>query len=178
MAIVSSDIQKRYSVAASTGDSSPGTQSGNLGDQVSQTQITDDSFQNLFTDISADEAAAGVVKYRPVFVLNNHATLTLTNAEVSISSQVTGGSTYAIATDNITASAKGSASAQAAVIGAETTAPSGVSAFGTGPLSIGSLAPGQVKAIWVRQTTPSSATPPSPDGTDGFTLLIDGDTLP
>jgi hypothetical protein len=178
MAIISTDIQKRYSVVAGTGDSSAGAAASSLGDQVSTTAITDDTFGNLFPDITGDEAAAGVVKYRCIFVLNNHATLTLTNAQVSIASQIANGSTIAIATDNIAASAKGSGSAQAATVANENTAPSGVSAFGVGPLSLGSLTPGQVKGVWIRQTTPTGATPPGSDGVDNFILSITGDTLP
>lgn len=178
MAIVGSDLVKRYSVAAAAGDSVAGTAAAAFGDQVSTTVITDDSFGNIFPDVTGDEALAGVVKYRCIFILNNHATLTWTNADVSVQSQIANGSTIAIAVDNIAASAKGSASAQAAVIANENTAPSGVSAFGTGPIALGSLAPGQVKAIWVRQTTSAGATPPAPDGTDNFVLLFDGDTLP
>lgn len=178
MPIGGSDLVKRYSVVAATGDSSAGTAATSLGDQVSTTVITDDTFGNTFPDVTGDEATVGVVKYRCIFVLNNHATLTWTNADVSVQSQIANGSTIAIAVDNIAPSAKGSASAQAAVIANETTAPSGVGAFGTGPLALGSLAPGQVKAVWIRQTTSAGATPPSPDGVDNFVLLFDGDTLP
>ena len=178
MPIIGSDIVKRYSVAAATGDSAAGTAATSFGDQVSATAITDDTFGNIFPDITGDEALAGVVKYRCIFVLNSHATLTLSNADVSIQSQITSGSTIAIAVDGTAVSAKGSASPQAATIANENTAPSGASAFGLGPIALGSLAPGQVKAVWIRQTTPSGATPPSPNGEDAFVLLVDGDTLP
>lgn len=178
MAIIASDIQKRYSVVASAGDTTAGSDATSLGDQVSQTQITDDAFGNLFSDVTGDEADAGVVKYRCIFAHNANATHTLQNATASVASQGVGGSTIAIAVDNIGASAKGSASAQAAVIGSETTAPSGVGAFGVGPLALGSLAPGQVRAIWIRQTTPAGTTPPGVDGSDSFVLSIAGDTLP
>jgi hypothetical protein len=177
VAIVPSDIQKRYSVAAAAGDTTAGTAAGSLGDQVSQTQIPDDAFQNIFPDVTGDEALAGVVKYRCVFALNNHATLTLQNAVATIASQIANGSTIAIGVDPAAASAKGSASAQAAVIANENTAPAGVS-FGAGPISLGALAPGQVRGIWCRQTTTAGATPPAPDGTDNFVLDITGDTLP
>lgn len=178
MPITASDIQKRYSVVAAAGDTTAGIASTSLGDQVSTTQITDDTFGNIFGDVSGDEAAAGVVKYRCIFALNNHATLTLQNATATVSAQGAGGSSVAIAADNIAVSAKGSGSAQAAVIGSETVAPSGVGAFGLGPIALGNLAPGQVKAIWIRQTTPSGTTPPGVDGSDSFTLDITGDTLP
>lgn len=177
MPIVEADIQKRYSVSAAAGDTTPGTASGNLGDQVSQTQIPDDQLNNIFSDVTGDQAAAGVVQYRPVFILNNHATLTLVGAIAQITSQTADGSTVAIAVDNIPASAKGSSSAQAATIASETTAPGGVGAFGSSA-TLGDLGPGQTRALWVRRTTPPGAVSPSPDGVDGFTLEITGDTLP
>lgn len=178
MSILTTDILKLYSVAAAAGNTTAGTTAGALGDQVSTTVITDDTFGNLFPDITGDEALAGMVKFRCIFVLNNHATLTYQNVDVSVQSQISLGSTIAIAVDNLAASAKGSASAQAAVIGNENAAPSGVGAFGLGPAVLGNLAPGQVRAVWVRQTTPAGAVSPGLDGVDNFVLLIDGDTLP
>lgn len=175
MAITASDIVLRHSVAAATGDSTVGTPAGSLGDQVSSTALTSASTGNLFGDVTGDESAAGSVKYRCVFVLNNHATLTLLAAKVEVASQTSGGAAVALALDNIGITAKGSASAQAAVIANELIAPSGVGAFGAGPLTIGDLAPGQVQAVWVRQTTPSGATAANPDGA---IVRVSGDTLP
>lgn len=177
MAIVASDIQKRYSVVAAAGDTTAGTAATSLGDQVSTTVITDDSFGNIFPDVTGDEALAGVVKYRCIFALNNNATLTLQNATATIASQISGGSVVAIGADTTAISAKGSASAQALTVANENTAPAGVT-FSSGPITLGSLAPGQVKAIWVRQTTTAGTTPPGVDGTDNFVLDITGDTLP
>lgn len=175
MAIVASDIQKRFSVSAAAGDTSAGTAATSLGDQVSTTSLTDASLNNLFDDVSGSEASAGDVEYRCIFVLNNHATLTLQNATIQVLSQTSGGGSIDIATDNIAISAKGSASAQATTIADENTAPTGVSAFGAGPLSIGNLGPGQVKGVWVRRTVTAGAGAVDPDGA---ILRISGDTLP
>jgi hypothetical protein len=131
----------------------------------------------MFDNISGAENAASTVDYRCIFVLNNHGSLAYQNAVVYISAETAGGASVALATDNIAASAKGSASAQAAEIANETTAPSGVSAFsspttaGTG-LSLGTINAGQVKAVWVRRTAANSAALDS----DGFTLGVSGDT--
>jgi hypothetical protein len=172
VAIVASDIVKRLSVTAAAGDTTAGSPATSLGDQVSTTVITDATLANLFAEVSAAEAAAGKVAYRCFFVLNNHASLTLESATIELLSQTASGSSITVAVDNIAASAKGSASAQAAQIGAETTAPSGVGSFGAGPISIGNLAPGQVKAIWVKQDTPAGATVLN----DGAVLRISGQT--
>lgn len=173
--IVASDIVKRYSVVAAAGDTTAGTAATSLGDQVSTTAITDATIGNVFDDINGAEAAAGSVDYRCIFILNNHATLTYVGATIAVQSESAGGATIDIATDNIAVSAKGSASAQAAVIANGGVAPTGVSAFGDGPLTIGDMAPGQVKAVWLRLTTPASATAMNPDN---FVLVLDGDSLP
>ena len=175
MPISSSDIKFRYSVAAAAGDTTAGTAAGSLGDQVSTTVITTAQLQNLFDNVPGSEAAAGRTEYRCVFILNDHATLTLEGASVTIDSQTSGGGTIAIALDDIAVSAKGSGSAQAATIASETTAPTGVGAFGNGPLSIGDIAPGQVKGIWLRRVVSAGASAVNPDG---VVLGWSGDTLP
>lgn len=175
MPIASSDIVFRLSVAAAAGDTTAGTPATSLGDQVSTTVITAASIGNIFDDVSGAEAAAGTVEYRCFFVLNNHATLTLTNPQLTINSETAGGGTINTATDNIAVSAKGSGSAQAAAIANETTAPTGVSAFGTTALSLGDLAPGQVKGVWLKRTVTAGAAATNPDG---VVLRVTGDTLP
>ena len=126
---------------------------------------------------SAAENAASTVDYRCVFFLNNNATLAGTSGSVWIASETAGGASVALATDNLAASAKGSASAQAAQIASETTAPSGVSAFsapttdGTG-LSLGTVNAGNVKGIWVRRTAANTAAL----NNDGFTFGLAVDT--
>lgn len=178
MAIASSDILIKFSVkTGSAGDSTAGTAAGSLGKYVSTTQITDNSANNLFDNISGDENAASTVDYRCFFVHNNHATLSLQGAVVWLSAEVSGGASIAIAIDNVAASAKASASAQADQVTNETTAPSAVGAFsspttkGAG-LSLGTLAAGQVRAVWVKRTAANSAAL----NADGVTIRVEGDT--
>lgn len=176
MAIVASDIVKRLSViTGSAGDSTAGTPAGSLGKYVSTTAITDATLNNVFDDVSGAEAAAGSTEYRCIFILNNHATLTFYSATIAVQSETAGGGDITIALDDIAASAKGSASAQAAQIASETTTPSGVGAFGAGPLTIGDLAPGQVKGVWVRRIVAAST---AALALDGVILRVTGDTLP
>jgi hypothetical protein len=176
MAIVAGDVITRYSVAAAAGDTTAGTAAGSLGDQVSTTAWTGGG-ADLFDTVSGAENAASEAEYRCIFVLNNHATLTMQNTVVYVSAETAGGANVAIAVDNIAASAKGSGSPQAAVIANEDTAPTGVGAFstpttdGTG-LAVGNLAPGQVRGIWIRRTTANTSAIDS----DGFTLSIAFDT--
>lgn len=178
MAITASDILLKLSVkTGSAGNSTAGTPAGSLGKYISTTQISGTPLNNLFDDISGDENAASNVEYRCIFVHNSHATLTWQGVVAWTSGAVSGGADAAIAVDNIAASAIGSASAQAAEITDEDTAPSGVGAFsapttkGTG-LSLGNIGPGQCRALWVRRTATNSAA----INNDGFTIELAGDT--
>lgn len=179
MPIVGSDIKFRLSVTAAAGDTTAGTPATSLGDQVATTAITTAQLQNLFDNVSGAEAAAGRIEYRCLFVLNDHATLTLESPVVFINSQTSGGGTIEVGLDTTAISAKGSGSAQAVTVANETTAPSGVtfSSPTTGsPLSLGGdLAPGQVKGIWLRRTVLAGAAATNPDG---VILDVRGDTLP
>lgn len=176
MAIVASDIVKRYSVAAAAGDTTAGTAATSLGDQISTTVITDATLNNLFDDVSGAESAAGDVEYRCIFILNNHATLTLQGATIEVLSQTAGGGSIDIALDNIAVSAKGSGSAQAATVANESTSPgANAGSFGAGPLTIGDIPPGQCKGVWLRRTVGAGASGVNPDGA---VLRVTGDTLP
>jgi hypothetical protein len=169
MSVTASDMYLRYSVSAAAGNTTAGTAATSLGDQLSTTAITTATMNNLFDDISAAEATAGRTEYRCVFVHNDHATDTAFSVQVSIQSDTAGGSTYAIASDNIGVVAEGSASAQAATIANETTAPTNVSAFGTSALTIGTMGPNTCAAVWVRRTASASTAATT---SDNVTLRI------
>lgn len=176
MAIVAADIVKRLSVVTgSAGDTTAGTPAGSLGKYPATTAITDATLNNLFDDVTGAEAAAGSVEYRCLFILNNHATLTLQNATIAVQSETSGGGSIQIALDNIAVGAKGGAGALAATIANETTTPTGVGTFGAGPLTIGDMAPGTVKGVWVKRTVAASTAALNPDG---VVLRVAGDTLP
>lgn len=176
-AITAGEILFKYSVSAAAGNTTAGTAATSLGDQISTTAWAGSVANDLFDDISGAENAASTVDYRCIFVHNSNASNALQNAVVYLSAEVALGANIAIATDNIAASALGSASAQAAVIASETTAPTGVSAFsspttiGTG-LSLGTIPAGSVKAFWIRRTAANSAALSA----DGVTIAVTGDT--
>lgn len=178
MSITATDLLFKLSITSGAAGNSAAQPDPNasLGKYISTTAMTA-SANGLFDNISGAENAASTVDYRCVFIHNAHATLSYQNAVVYISAETAGGASVALATDNIAASAIGSASAQAALIASETTAPSGVSAFsspttaGTG-LSLGTIAAGFCKAVWVRRTAANTAALDA----DGFSLGISGDT--
>lgn len=179
MPIVSTDIRYRYSVPSGTaGNLSPYDGPGtSRGRHVSTTTLPDGGLNNLFPDITGDENAAGNVDYQCVFVHNAHASLTLKSAKVWMASEVAGGAQAALAVDNIAATQLGANVTQAAEISTKDVAPVGVSGFSTATtkgaaLALGDLAPGTVRAIWIRRTaTNSGAT-----ANDGVTIRVEGDT--
>lgn len=172
MSVISTDMVLRYSVVAAAGDTTASSAAASLGDQVATNGPATSGFNTFFDDVSAAEALAGDVEYRCVFVLNNHATDTAFAVKVEVTAEVALGASWALALDAAAVSAKGAATAQAATIANESTAPSGASAFGAGPLTIGDLAPGQVKGVWVRRTVTAST---AALASDGATLRITGE---
>lgn len=175
-AITSGEILTKYSVAAAAGNTTAGTAATSLGDQVSTTQWTGGSANDLFDDISGAENAASTVDYRCIFVHNTNASNALQNAVVYLSAETAGGASIAVGADPTAASAVGSGSAQAVTIASETTAPAGVTfssptTAGTG-VSLGSIPAGQVKAFWIRRTAANT----SALSGDGVTIAIAGDT--
>lgn len=178
MPIVASDILvKGSTVAGSAGNSTAQAVAGqNLGKYMATTQVPDATANNLFPDATGDENAASQVDYQCLFVHNSHATLTYQNVVVWLSAEVAGGATIALSVDTTAASAAGSATAQAKTIADKNTAPT--SQTFTAPtskatgLSIGSLTPGQVRAVWVRRTENNTAAV----NNDGATLSFSGDT--
>jgi len=178
MAITATDILFKLSIKTGTAGNQNAQSDVNasLGKYISTTQITDATLNNLFDDVSGDENAASDVEYRCIFVHNAHATLTWQSVVAWLSAEVSGGANAAIAIDDIAASPIGQATAQADEVVNEDTAPTG-EAFSspttkaTG-LSIGDLAAGTCRAIWVRRTATNSAALDS----DGVTVRCEGDT--
>lgn len=179
MPIVAGDILLKLSVSAAAGNTTAQADpNASLGDQISTTQVSGTALNNLFDDVTGDESAAGDVEYRCVFVHNNHATLAFQNAVVYLSAETAGGAAMALATDNVAASAVGSASAQADTVANENTAPSAVSAFSApttkaAGLSLGTINAGNVKAFWVRRTVTAAT---AAANNDGGTIAVAGDT--
>lgn len=178
MPIVTGDLLLKLSITTGVASNSNAQPNPNasLGKYISTSVIQDAFINNLFDNISGDENAASAVDYRCIFLHNAHASLPLQNAVVWISSEVAGGANTAIGVDPAGNLALNGAGAQAATIANETTAPSGVTfssptSKGTG-LSLGNIAAGQVRAIWVKRSATNSAA----INADGVTIRTEGDT--
>lgn len=183
MAITATDILYKFSVAAAAGNTTGGTAATSLGDQISTTQITDNTLNNLFDDVTGDEnAASAVVDYRCIFVHNSHGSLSWQSVVAWISADVANGVDVALGVDPTAASVIASGSTQAVTIATETDVPAGVTftAYASGSaidikargLSMGNIPAGQCKAIWIRRTSANRAAL----NNDGATLRIEGDT--
>lgn len=180
MPIIASDIKKKLSTKSGSAGNTLAQANVNLslGKYISTTEIVTATINNLFDNVTGGENADSTVEYRCVFVHNSHATLDFENAAIYISSQVAGGTTLAIAIDDIAASAIGGSSAQAFEAATETTDPAaGVGAFsspttsGTA-LSLGTIPAGFCKAFWVRRTPANTVAVDD----DGGVFVIFGDT--
>lgn len=184
MAIVSTDLLIKLSTTAgAAGNANTSTPNASLGKYISTTQVVDATLNNLFDDVTGDENAANDVEYRCFFIHNNHATLSLQNAVVWITADVSGGANVGIGVDPAAATVIGSTPAQAAVSTDENSAPSPTVTFtnyASGSavdtkargLSVGTIAAGSCRAIWVRRTAANTAALNS----DGCTIRIEGDT--
>lgn len=181
MPLIPSDIQYRLAAPAASTVGNADAQTNvndSLGGFMSTTQLVSATLSNLFDPISGVENTASEAEYRCFFVYNTHATLTWSDVRAYIPSQTTGGAIAAIALDTAGIKAANSGVAQAQRIADENTAPTNLVAAFAAPssyataLTLGDLAPGQERAIWVRRTAQNSA----PLAEDGSAIVVAGET--
>lgn len=143
---------KNY-LSGGVGNSNPNI---SLGGVASSTVVVDNTLNNLFAYAPASESLIGSTKYRAFFVKNTHATLTAIDTVIYISTN-----TPSLTTDVKIALANETGS-PIELITNEDTAPAIVT-FSTASgvlnaLSIGDLAPGETKGIWVKWTIGAATT--------------------
>lgn len=179
MPIASGDILFKFSTTAgSSGNSVAGSGAGSLGKYISTTQITDNTLHNLFDVITGDENAASTVDYRCIFIHNNNPSgLTMQSTVAWLQSQVAGGANAAIAVDNSGASGINVTNHQASWVASETTAPTAIGSWNSGTVkasgvSLGDIAPGSGRALWVRRSATNSAAV----NNDGVTIRVECDS--
>jgi hypothetical protein len=167
MAIVAGDLKIYLSGGA--GNSDP---NASLGGIISSTEVTDNTTHNLFDQVSGTESLAGDTEYRGVYLKNTHGSLTLQNTKIYISSNTgSADTTIDIALDG------GATNATMETLSDESTAPSGETftaptTYASG-LSIGSLAAGEKKGLFIRRTVSAAA---AAVNDDAVTIKYDGDT--
>lgn len=176
MAVTDSDIEIRLSKPdATTGDTEGSTPEASLGGYMSTTAVSDGVPNNLFEDVTRQQAETGGDFYRCVFVVNTHLTDTWYDVVVWIQSQVPGGTDIAIGLDPTGVVPADDTDPQALTIADETTAPAGVefsspTSIDAG-LTVDELGPGECFALWVRNRVPENTTAME---NDGATLAVTG----
>ena len=152
-----------------------------LGNHRSSSEVPAATANNLFDDVSGDEANVGMTDYRVVGFLNSNATLSLTTTRIWISVD-TGNSE-----DNVTFDVEAPSDSIIGYIQAiisENTSPVGLSGWSnattkaTGkdcPLSNGNVGPGEWFGIWCRRSISPFA---EAKVDESFTIRVEGDTEP
>lgn len=170
MAVAGTDM--KLLLSGDSGNSSP---SFSLGGGRSSTEVVfSPILDNLFDDVTAVEAAAGVVEYRCVYIQNDHATDNVDSVKIWMNTDTPSASTaIAIGLDpagkNATAFGPISPSSVAPT-GVVFTAPT---TEGAG-LSVGRLNAQEVYAFWIRRTVTAAA--PSANN-DAFSIAFSGTPL-
>ena len=129
-----------------------GSASSVLGGNISSTALTETQGA-VFPDVILADAVTGITHYACIAMKNTGST-TINNAGIYISSNVQGSQTYIA----LGLAAKGTAAATTTEqpIASAVTAPTGAlvfqkPSFSYSPLSIGSLAGGQYKYLWLKR---------------------------
>ncbi len=144
-----------------------------LGGIISNTQVTDNTDNNLFEDVTGAEASAGNIDYKGIYVNNAHGSLTLQNAVIWIESNTTSVDTAV----RIGLDLAGKDATMDTIVNKDT-APDPAVTFSTAAnkgagLDLTDLASGENFGIWVERDVDPGA---SAVNADTFELKVEGDT--
>lgn len=153
MPISTSDLQIRLS-----GGASNTVPSASIGGALSSQQIDyEDVVHNVFDPVLDAEASLGAIDYRCVYVTNADAARTAYNVRAHILGQSANPGVSLALGVGVAA-----AGATEAAIADESVAPDGVTfsspSLAATAVSLGTLAPGQGRALWLRRTTAPGTT--------------------
>ena len=145
---------------------------GSLGGERSSTVVTSDILQNIFDNITRNEALLGRTEFRCIYVYNSSGT------ETSVTVELTGHPTLtniAIGLDPV-GKGNGTTNGVATIITSESIVPTGVKFFGVESdgsyagklvLPIGVLKAGESVAVWLKRQTETG-----PQSTITFNLVL------
>lgn len=177
MAIQQSDLLYKYTGATSH-DAVQTDPDASLGNYRASSQITTGTDNNVFDDVSGEEASAGDTEYRAIAFHNNHGSLALTTCKVWIQVDTGNGE------DDISFGVEAPSNETTGyiqTIADESTAPSAISfsdatSKATGlacPLTGGEVGAGEWFGIWLRRIISASA---SAKSAEAVTMRVEGDT--
>lgn len=172
MPIISSDIEYRLSGGAT--NTAPISSLGGAMSTVAGGVITSGVLNNLWSDVTGDQSAAGIVKFRATYIKNANGSLTWLGVVAWIDSPTASPDTefdIALASEAVNV-------AIVQTLGSEISVPTGVTfsrptSKGAG-LSIGDIPSGQFKGVWIRDTVNAGAAAYADTGSVRF----EGDTGP
>jgi len=152
MPIAEADVQIRISGGASNTNVN-----ASIGGVMSSTVLVNNVLNNLFEDVLGTESQSGEEKYRLVYILNAHATLTMKNIKVYVASN----STAPTEEYDLGLAAAGLNATETAIAD-QFTVPAGVS-FSHPTTDAGGLAPvnipaGQRYGVWVKEIIDAGST--------------------
>lgn len=171
MAVVASDI--KYMLSGGAANTDP---NDSLGGKISNTEIVmSPDLNNLFDDVSAEQALTGSVEYRCLYIKNDNGSDNLTSGKVWISANTpSAGTEIAIGLDPAGVG-DGDTTGEATTIVNETTAPTGVTfsspATEGASLPVAAIPSQEGFALWVRRTVTGGT---EAADSDPFTLTFKG----
>jgi hypothetical protein len=177
MAIVQGDLLFKYT-GASSHDASQSDPDASLGNYRASNTITSGVDNNLFDDVTGEEASSGDTEYRAVGFLNSHGSLALTSCKTWIQVDTGNGE------DDISFGVEAPSNEVNGfiqTIADESTAPSAISfsdatSKATGvdcPLGSNEVGAGEWFGIWWRRIISASA---SAAAAESCTIRVEGDT--
>ncbi|CAM0100305.1 hypothetical protein VPHK567_0428 [Vibrio phage K567] len=180
MPIVTGDLKFKkslHSVAAGVDNGNThDLEVNSLGLGVSADELASGELNDLFDAVSSSEASDGRVEYRCIYVVNEHATLTLYDAKLFMAENTASSeSIVEIGLDPV--AVNGEDSAIALVDEVDTNTDLSAVTWGDHPsfaggLAIGNLAAGEQRAVWVRRTILAGAGVAN----ESATVALRGDT--
>ena len=118
-------------------------------------ELTDDTLNNLWDDVSSGDASAGDTEFRCTYVKNTHGSLSVVNVKAEIDTDPTESNWE-------TGLGAAGLNGTETEIADEDTTPAGVS-FGTTALDLGTLAAGDFFPIWIKRIVAAGAGAATPD---------------
>lgn len=168
MAIVATDLKLYHS-----GGGSNSNIANDISGDISSVELTDNTLNNLWDDVSGDESAAGDTEYRKIFFKNTHGSLTAQSTVLWIQTNTT-------STDDTITIGKdpGGVNVAGSDCSNESSAPSPTVTFVTAVdkangLTLGNMTAGQKFAIFVKRVVSASA---AANDSNSYVLKAECDT--
>lgn len=170
MPIASSDIEFRLSGGVS--NTSPAASLGGAMSTDPSGEITTATLNNLFDDVSGDEASSGDTEYRGIYVKNAHGTLTWSSIKAWIQTASPSADTsfqIALCDEGKNTTIETIADESTAPVGPTFSAPANKAAG----VSLPDLDAGDYVGLWIKRVVGAGA---SAVASDGPTIRVEGDT--